>query len=203
MPMRRWLFGSLSGLMTAVTIAAGAFAAVTFKGTTTEELVRDLAIVEREIVRAQHDMVRFSGKPVVVDQISLRLAVLETTHAMLEQKRESWLRGLKLIYRVDGLEVVPDRDALAELQKQLNDTEAGMLTARRWAASTDNEVVKNMALTLEQVHLLTQALIRQQMALEGLGMTLPAPPKVDAASTHPVITNGDATERLSETASVR
>jgi hypothetical protein len=34
-------------------------------------------------------------------------------------------------------------------------------------------------------------------------MTLPAPSKVDAAATHPVITNGDPTERLSETASVR
>jgi hypothetical protein len=151
--------------MTAVTIAAGAFAAVTFRGATTEELMHDLAVVEREIVRAQHDLEKFSDKPVLVDQIALRLAVLQTTQAMLEQKRESWFRGLKLIYRVDGLEVIPDRDALAELQKRLSDTEAGMLTARRWAARADNDLAKNMALTLEQVHLLTQALIRQQMAL--------------------------------------
>lgn len=203
MPMWRWLLGSLSGILTAVTIAAAAFAAVTFKGTTTEELMRDLAIVEREVDRAQHDLATYRDRPVVADQIALRIAVLETTHAMLEQKRESWLRGLKLIYRVDGLEVVPDRDALAALQAQLDDTEAGMLTARRWAARSTNEVTKNMALTLEQVHLLTQALVRQQIALEGLGMTPPALPKVDAAATPPVLTNGDAAKRLSETASVR
>jgi hypothetical protein len=201
--MRRWLFGSLSGLMTAVTIAAAAFGAVTFKGTTTEELLRDLAIVEREIVRAEHDLATFRDRPVIADQIALRIAVLETTRAMLEQKRASWLRGLRLIYRVDGQEVVPDRDALAALKAQLDDTEAGMLTARRWAARSTNEVTKNMALAMEQVHLLTQALIREQMALEGLGMALPTPPEVDAAMTPSLLSNGDAAKRMSETASAR
>lgn len=171
--MRRRLIGSVSGIVTAVTIAATALAAVNFRGPTADDLMRDIAVVERELTLAQHNLETYRDKPPIAEQIELRIAVLQTTHAMLEQKRLSWLRGLKLIYRVDGWKVQPDPNALAALQDQLDDAETGMVTARKWAATSENEMSKNMALALEQVHMLTHAAIRQQMALEGLGIALP------------------------------
>lgn len=173
--MRRWLFGGLSGVLTAVSIAAAAFAAVNFRGPTSEDLVREMAVIDRELALAERNLAAYRDKPLIAEQVTLRIVVLETTRAMLDQKRLSWLRGLKLIYRVDGWEVMPSREALAALQAQLADAEAGRLTARRWAASSTNDVTRNMALALEQVHLLTDAAIRQQIALAGLGLALPPP----------------------------
>lgn len=190
--MRRRLFGSISGVLTAVTLAAAAFAAVSFKGPTSEELMRDLAVVDRELALAERQLAEYSDKPLIAEQIALRTAILQTTRAMLDQKRLSWLRGLKLIYRVDGWEVTPNREALAALEARLADAEAGMLTARTWAARSTNEVTKNMAMALEQVHLLTQAAIRQQMALERLGMSLP-PQAESIATTEPAPASEDRT----------
>lgn len=199
--MRRW-FGGLSGIVTAATIAATALAAVNFRGPTAEDLMRDIAVVERELALAERTLSSYRDKPPIAEQIKLRIAVLETTHAVLEQKRLSWLRGVKLIYRVDGWEVTPDREALAAFQAQLDDAETGMLTARKWAASSTNEVTKNMALALEQVHLLTHAAIRQQMALAGLGIALP--PLAAEAPTSEVLQRDDSiVGALSKPASVR
>ncbi len=171
--MRRRLLGSISGVLTAATIAATGLAAVNFRGPTADDLMRDIAVVDREMALAERNLATYRDKPPIAEQIELRIAILQTTHAMLEQKRLSWLRGLKLIYRVDGFQVQPDAAALATLQAQLDDAEAGMVTARRWAASSTNEMTRSMALALEQVHMLTHAAIRQQMALAGLGIALP------------------------------
>jgi hypothetical protein len=181
--MRRWFLGSLSGIVTAVTVAAAAFAAVTVRGPSAEDLMRDLAVIDRQLALAERTLTGYRDNPPIAEQIELRIAVLTTTKAMLDQKRLSWLRGLNLIYRVDGGEVMPDRDNLAALQARLAEAEAGMLTARKWAARSTNQVGKNMALALEQVHLLTHAAIRQQMALESLGLALP--PAVETAATPP------------------
>lgn len=190
--MRRWIFGSISGVLTAVTIAAAAFAAVNFKGPTAEDLMRDLAVVERELALAERTLAQYSDKPLIAEQIALRVALLQTTRTMLEQKRLSWLRGVKLIYRVDGWQVAPNREALAALKARLADAEAGMVTARTWAARSTNEVAKNMALTLEQVHLLTHAAIRQQIELESLGMAFP-PAAVETAVAPAKPATGDRT----------
>ncbi len=180
--MRRRLLGTISGIVTAVTFAAAAFAAISFRGPSAEDLMRDLAVVERELALAERTLAQYSDRPLIAEQVALRVALLQTTRAMLDQKRLSWLRGVKLIYRVEGSEVVPNRDALTDLEARLADAEAGMLTARTWAARSTNEVAKNMAMALEQVHLLTHAAVRQQMALEGLGMAVPPPPPTAAAA---------------------
>ncbi|MGH6924137.1 MAG: hypothetical protein ACRED5_10405 [Propylenella sp.] len=173
--MRRWFLGSISGILTAVTVAAAAFAAVGLRGPSSADLMRDLAVVDRELALAERTLLSYRDYPPIAKQIELRIAILQTTQAMLDQKRLSWLRGLKLIYRVDGTEVTPNRNVMLDLQAKLADAEAGMLTARKWAARSTNPVTKSMAQALEQVHLLTHAAVRQQMALESLGLALPPP----------------------------
>lgn len=191
--MRRWLLGSVSGLLTAVTLAAAAFAAANFHGPSTEDLLRDIAVIDRELALAERTLETYKDSPPIAEQVALRMAVLETTRAMLEQKRLSWLRGLNLVFRIDGWEVVPDRHKLEDLQAQLTDAEAGMLTARIWAARANNDVSRRLAMTLEQVHLLTHAAIRQQMAVAGLGLALPPVEAPDPVSPSPEVVSEDRT----------
>ncbi len=117
---------------------------------------------------------------------------------MLDQKRLSWARGLDLIYRVDGGEVVADRDEVAALQAKLADVEAGILMARKWTAQSTNDVTKNMALALEQVHLLTKAAIRQQIAFAEMGMAVPPPESIRAATPATTAATEDRTGMVAD-----
>ncbi len=77
--MPRWLLSSLGGLsavVTAVAVAATAFAAITLRGPSSDDLVRDMATIDRELALAERTLVAYHGRPLMAQQIELRMAVL-------------------------------------------------------------------------------------------------------------------------------
>jgi hypothetical protein len=172
--MRRWLLRSVGGLLTGMAIAAAAVAASNVRGPTTEVLRQDLIEVEAEIKEAQTAVAQYGSGSLIAAEIQLRVAILQTTKSMLEQKERSWLRGIDLSYVVDGRKLSPDPALISRLQKDLATAEAEAAAAREKASLYSGGLVQAMALAEEQTHLVTRAAIRQNIALAGIGLTFPA-----------------------------
>ena len=103
-------------LMLGVTLAAlGTGVGVMAQGPTNAELDSDLAAVHKQEAEAQADADRYSG--MIGTYADLRVQVLKSVEAMLEQKRLSILRGITLTYRdpvsrVSGEGSIPPRSIL-------------------------------------------------------------------------------------------
>jgi hypothetical protein len=78
--------------------AAVAVAVVHGTGPSTTELDADITSTKTEIAASDAVVARYSGGLVLL-QTQLRAAILKNTLAMLEQKRESFLRGITPIYQ--------------------------------------------------------------------------------------------------------
>lgn len=95
---------------------------VTHAHPTQAELDGDLQVLDGEIAEAKTAAAKYD-KGLLVAVILARLEILETTRAMLQQKRSSILRGINLAYTVDGQGWKPASEADlkavgAELGKQ-------------------------------------------------------------------------------------
>jgi hypothetical protein len=114
-------------------------AAVVIHGTgpSTAELDADIASTKSEITAADGEAARYSGG-LILARTQLRSAVLRNTLAMLEQKRESFLRGITLIYREPTQRTfAPDGSAIAyaELAKARDDAKAAHQEVTQYAGA--------------------------------------------------------------------
>jgi ABC-type iron transport system FetAB ATPase subunit len=152
--------------------AAGAAAVVHGAGPSTVELDAEIASTKTEIVATDKDAALYSGGLILV-QVQLRATILKNTLSMLEQKRESFLRGITLTYQepTPRISVAADEAAtISELAKARSDAEA----AQREVAMYSGGLIQSMALVREATARTTEAAIEQRIALMKLGIPLPA-----------------------------
>jgi hypothetical protein len=148
--------------------AAAAAAAVRGAGPSTAELDAVIASTKVEIAASEAEASRYSGGLILV-QTQLRVTILKNTLAMLEQKRESFLRGIKLVYQESTPRALAASDAstaLSELAKARADAKA----AHQEAAMYSGGLIQSMALVREATAKATEAVIEQQIALMKLGI---------------------------------
>jgi len=103
----------------------------------------------------------------------MRLAVLETTRAMLDQKRRAWIRGVALSYTVEGKRLTPDPALLEQLEREAADAERQVAEAQSKADLYAGGLVHGLALAEVQTRRVTAAVIRQRMALAWTGLGVP------------------------------
>lgn len=108
-------------------ILAAAYAAANSGGPSREELDADLAQVRDRIASVEIEAARFEqGAPLRI-LYEVQLVVLRTTEDMLNQKRQSWIRRIELVYKVDGEKIEPaSENELQELNKDLSQAKTAL-----------------------------------------------------------------------------
>lgn len=140
----------LVGLM--VTLTASALVAALFvreAGPSTAELNEDIRSASASIVAAEADMARFSGGT-ILGQVEMRLLTLRATVAMLEHKRTSFLRGIRLEFRDGSPATPPSTETMARLTEEIRGAEADANEAAAEAARYNGGLLQVMALLREQ-----------------------------------------------------
>lgn len=176
-------------IVAAVALSAAVASAIVYgKGPSTAELDAAITSTKVEIAAADSEAARYSGGLILV-QTQLRAAILANTLVMLEQKRQSFLRGITLHYQdpIPRVSAAADDAAIAsELAKAGADAKAAQQEAARYSGG----LIQTMALVREATAKATQAAIEQRLALMKLGIPLasvsgtnPAAPKAPGKAT--------------------
>ena len=172
--MRKSIRRGLIATVAVITITSWGAFAVSALGPSPEQLAADIAEIDTTLVDAREVASKYGPESVLGVQLALRIAVLETTRAMLDQKRLSWLRGIDLEYRVEGRAMgLIDRETEVAAQDEIDATIASAAAAKAKAALYSGGLLQGLALVDEQTQLTTVALIKQRLALARLGMSLP------------------------------
>src|SRR5262245_29478785 len=102
------LFGwTVGGSLALLLVAGASFAALNASGPTTAELESDISEVQHQIEDVRAFSAQYGEGSPIRGFAGLRLAILETTKAMLDQKRKSWLRGVNITFVIKGNPVSP------------------------------------------------------------------------------------------------
>ena len=141
-------------------------------GPSSAEVDRDLNSIRSEIAQTRAEIARYSGGMFLL-QAQLRLQTLENTEAMLEQKRLSFLRGLKLSYRETTPRIQTDAD-IARLRDDLAKANAEIVDAEAEAARYAGGMIQSVAVLRAATGRMSAALIEQQIVLSRYGIPLPA-----------------------------
>jgi ABC-type iron transport system FetAB ATPase subunit len=160
-------------IVAAVALSAAVAAAVIHgAGPSTAELDVEIASIKTEIAAADAQAALYSGGLILV-QTQLRAAILKNTLAMIEQKRASFLRGIRLTYQEPTPRIsnpADDAAVFSELEKARGDATA----AQREAAMYSGGLVQTMALVREATAKTTEAAIEQRITFMKLGIPLPS-----------------------------
>jgi hypothetical protein len=155
--------------------AVVAFAALT--GPTTAELENDLAEINAQIKTATNSSSIYANGSVLRILGDMQLRILESTGAMLDQKRRSFLRGISLSYVVNGQQTLPaSGKALDELSAEIAQTKSAIQQAESKAAAYSGGLIQTMALLEAQTHRVTLASLHQRYVIQKFGLAVPALP---------------------------
>lgn len=138
----------------------------------TKQLDADLANVRSEIEATEAESAKYSGG-LVKAMIELRLQILQTTTAMLQQKRSSIIRKIDLKYNVDGETVQPDIERLKEIETDIIDAKSKLSDAESKAARYAGGLVQALALSNVAVRRLTVSQLQLAFYGEKYGISLP------------------------------
>jgi hypothetical protein len=131
-------------------------------------LESEIAAVDSEIKDAMAEDAQVEGG-LVKALIRGRLAVLQQTRAMLNQKKGAWFFGIMTHYRVDGHAFVPDPDAqqkLAGVARELEDLRSRITAQRAEAAESGGLVGALNHVTLATMRQTEAMLDQKRVALE-------------------------------------
>lgn len=166
---------TLLTIVAAVTLSAAvSLAVVRGAGPSTDELDAVIASTKTEISTTEAEAVQYASG-LILAEAQIRIAVLKSTLAMLEQKRQSFLRGINLVYQEPTPRLAAPADdaaAVAELAKARADVTAAQMEA----ASYSGGLIRMMALVREATAKATEATIEQRIAFMKLGIPLAALP---------------------------
>lgn len=157
-------------------------------------LAADIAAVNADIRKAEDEDQRFSGG-LVKSLISLRLATLRHTLALLDQRSKAGSARTTLQYMIDGKPFVPPSDAAAQLaavERELTENSAKVARQETEAARYSGGLVQATALATLGTLRQTQAMLEQKrLALKyglpqfiGFKDSLPSSP-VSASESRP------------------
>jgi hypothetical protein len=139
---------TLIAIMAVAILVLGALVGVLLEDpqTATVEIDRDRAAVNAEINAAKELATRYSGG-LIVGLINVRIAILETTDAMLGQKRTTLLRRINLTYRAPFDAARPASDAeLDDILKELSQAQTRAAESRKVVERYSGGLVQGLAL---------------------------------------------------------
>jgi hypothetical protein len=139
----------------------------------TKDLDADIAAMQTEIVAAQGEAAKYDGG-LVWAMADLRLQVLKTTEAMLQQKRSSFLRRIDLKYTVpSSAPASANKSELDKMAREIADAQVKLEADEKEAARYSGGLVQGLALaTVATDHL---AIAQLNLAYYGskYGFVLP------------------------------
>lgn len=124
----------------------------------------DLAAVQAEIKAAQAEDARYSGG-LVKSLIESRIAVLQQTEAMLEQKLISLKQGVPVRYTVDGKAFslpTSSTQMLADIEKELSESDLKIHRQEAGVARYSGGLAQAMAISTLETMRQTQAMLEQK-----------------------------------------
>ena len=109
--------------------------------------------------------------------IEMRTAALKTTQTMLQAKRASMLRGISLVYVVDGRPVAPaNRDALQNIERDMEASQARILEAETKARQYTGGLIQTILLLNAETERLTHSHLLMSYYVAKYGLALPVLP---------------------------
>lgn len=143
-----------------------------------------LAELRSQIRAAEEESAHFESG-LILNQILLRLSVLRSAQAMLEQKRLALLHGIPVVWHDD----VPARTLLPEdrerIAREADAARAEVAAAEREAALYSGGLIQAMALVRAATAKVKLAVLDEQRVLAEAGMPLRLLPSQDAAAGTP------------------
>lgn len=137
------------------------------------ELERKIQSLQQDITKSEAEAAKF-GNGLIRAEIEQRTEIMKTTKAMLEQKRESMLRGIDLVYSVNGVAQAPaSKQELAAIREDLARIDARIRDAHETAEQYGG-LWHAMGLSVVAVAEVTRSLVEQRYYARKYGMALPA-----------------------------
>ncbi|MGH9363797.1 MAG: hypothetical protein ACRD1B_00830, partial [Thermoanaerobaculia bacterium] len=141
------------------------------------DLKTDLARISQDVAEAQKDDARYSGG-LIKALIAIRLEVLRTNAALVEQRIHAAEAGVRPTVVVNTTK--PDPDRAAELAKEIEAQKQKVAEARREADRYAGGLVQALSETTVATARNTLAMLEQQYVVAKYGLTLPTPPSAAA-----------------------
>tara|TARA_B110000503_G_C6938955_1_gene326051 strand:+ start:60 stop:638 length:579 start_codon:yes stop_codon:yes gene_type:complete len=166
----------------------------------TTQLDEEITKVQEQLDAARGELELYNGGGIHA-MTQMQVKVLETTLAMLEQKRTSWLMMVSLNYDVDnGAHCDSFLDDFDSLEADIASTAAEMDTAQSKADMYRGGLIRTMALAEVATHRMTLAVLNQRQlmakwdiplfAQSGIGASGDAAMEIIPAG--PVVSDEDA-----------
>jgi len=137
------------------------------------DLKQDLSRIRQDIERATKDDAAYSGG-LIKSLIGVRLEVLRTNEALVEQRIHALEAGTRITVVVNTVETNPTK--AAELAKEIESQKAKVADARAEADRYSGGLVQAMAETSVATARNTLAMLEQQYFIAKYGLAMPAAP---------------------------
>ena len=132
-------------------------------------LDQDLAQLDGDIAKTEGELKQYKGG-LIRTLVEARLAILNTSRAMLDQKRHSLLRGIDISYTIEGQPWTPANEAqLKEIGDALGAQQAKVKVAEV-KALTSGGLIGVMAEVEAQVEHMTEAMLQQRALAAKFGL---------------------------------
>lgn len=132
-------------------------------------LDQDLAQLDGDIAKTEAEMKQYKGG-LIRTLVEARLAILNTSRAMLDQKRHSLLRGIDISYTIEGQPWTPATEAqLKDIGEALGTQQAKVKIAEI-KADTSGGLIGVMARVEAQVERMTEAMLQQRALAAKFGL---------------------------------
>lgn len=153
----------------------------------TIEIDRDRTALAAEIATTEAESEKYSPS-LLKSLIEVRLAIIRTTLAMLDQKRASAIRRIALNYRIDGQPVHEASDQeLNAILEDLSQAEKKAAASKLEAARYTGGLVQAMAFMKAETDEMSVSQLRLKFysAKHGIPMSLPSLPENSKPSAQP------------------
>ena len=160
------------------------------------QLERELAQVQAEIKAAEEDERTYSGG-LIQTLIALRLEILRTSHALIQQRIHALESGAEINIVVPGLE--PDPEMAANLLAEIEAQREKVTEAEQEAARYSGGLVQAMALSALATARNTLAMLEQRYLSAEYGLAMPIPvasPETTRTAASPAVENNPASDCL-------
>jgi hypothetical protein len=152
---------------------------------TVANLKRELAQVEGEVSQATAEDAEYSGG-LIKALIGVRLQVLRTNQALLQQRIHSIESGAEVTIVLTGTK--PDPERAATLEREIRQQRDKVAEARSYADQYSGGLVKAIAESTVATAKQTLAMLEQQYLVAKYGLALPSPPKTIGGTNEPSTT---------------
>lgn len=166
-----WLKAALTGCLLSIPISAAIILLFfSMNGPSTAELDADIQAVGADLKSAEDEAAQYTGG-VILALIKLRQETLQNTKVMLQQKRSSMLRGIRLNYSVDGDKPSLMRpDKIEALEKDVAAAQREVADAEREAAKYSGGLLQSLALMRAETARLSVAQLKAALLLARNGI---------------------------------